>query len=77
MLRYHVTIRRRDHALTQIHRMIALGQPQNQHALTAQRISLLEWQGDLWIALRDMPRFAPPPTPGVRSLRTLLNRWWG
>ena len=24
-----------------------------------------------------MPRFAPPPTPGERSLRTLLNRWWG
>jgi prophage antirepressor-like protein len=41
-----------------------------------QRISLLEWQGDLWIALRDMPRFAPPPAPGERSLRALLNRWW-
>ena len=41
-----------------------------------QRISLLEWQGDLWIALRDMPRFAPPSPPGERSLRTLLNRWW-
>lgn len=41
-----------------------------------QRISLLEWQGDLWIALRDMPRFAPPPATGERSLRALLNRWW-
>lgn len=41
-----------------------------------QRISLLEWQGDLWIALRDMPRFAPPPATGECSLRALLNRWW-
>lgn len=41
-----------------------------------QRISLLQWQGDLWIALRDMPRFAPPPLPGEHSLRALLNRWW-
>ncbi|WP_176476379.1 BRO-N domain-containing protein [Pseudomonas indica] len=41
-----------------------------------QRISLLQWQGDLWIALRDMPRFTPPPQPGERSLRVLLNRWW-
>ncbi|MDH1340156.1 hypothetical protein [Ectopseudomonas oleovorans] len=55
--------------------MIALGQPQNQHALTAQHISLLEWQGDLWITQRDMPRFAPPPATGERSLRILLNRW--
>ncbi|MDH1444215.1 hypothetical protein N5E68_20600, partial [Pseudomonas sp. GD03722] len=35
-----------------------------------------EWQGDLWIALRDMPRFAPPSPPGERSLCALLNRWW-
>ncbi|WP_277373959.1 hypothetical protein [Pseudomonas sp. AA-38] len=38
----------------------ALDQPQDQHALTTQRVSLPDWQGGPWIALRDIPASAAP-----------------
>jgi len=40
------------------------------------QVNLLEWQGELWIPLSDMPRFHPLErhAPGKGSSR--LGRWW-
>lgn len=40
-----------------------------------QRVSLLEWQGELWAPLEDMPRFSVQASD-LRQRGTLLGRWW-
>lgn len=41
-----------------------------------QRISLLEWQGELWIPLQALPAFGQDRTTGKQAPRTnLLMRW--
>ena len=44
-------------------------------AWEGQRVSLLEWQGGLWVPLEELPRFSPL-TDGLRRRSTLLGRWW-
>lgn len=41
-----------------------------------QQVSLLEWQGELWIALGELPRFHRHAQPAPRKLRSWLARWW-
>lgn len=41
-----------------------------------QQVNLLEWQGELWIALSELPRFHRQAQPAPRKLRSWLARWW-
>lgn len=55
----------------------ATGAPRrSQMTWEARRISLLEWQGELWIPLQALPAFAQDRTIGKGSTRaSLLMRW--
>lgn len=44
-------------------------------AWEGKRVSLLEWQGDLWAPLERMPRFSALDE-SLRQRGTLLRRWW-
>ncbi len=41
-----------------------------------QQVNLLEWQGELWIALGELPRFYRQPHPTLRQPQSWLARWW-
>lgn len=41
-----------------------------------QQVNLLDWQGELWIPLSEMPRFHAPVQHGGGKPRSLLSRWW-
>lgn len=41
-----------------------------------QQVNLLEWQGELWIALAELPRFHGQAQAAPRKPRSWLARWW-
>jgi prophage antirepressor-like protein len=41
-----------------------------------QQVSLLEWQGELWIALGELPRFHRQAQPTQQKAQSWLARWW-
>jgi len=44
-------------------------------AWARQRVSLLEWQGELWAPVQDLPRFSAEDD-NLRRRGTVLGRWW-
>ncbi|UQY36054.1 Bro-N domain-containing protein [Pseudomonas fulva] len=41
-----------------------------------QQVNLLEWQGQLWIALHELPRFHRQAHLAPREFPSWLARWW-
>lgn len=41
-----------------------------------QQVNLLEWQGELWIALHELPRFHRQAQPASHEPQSGLVRWW-
>ncbi|MGE8500568.1 MAG: Bro-N domain-containing protein [Pseudomonas sp.] len=41
-----------------------------------QQINLLDWQGELWIPLSELPSFHGPVQHEDNKRRSLLSRWW-
>jgi len=41
-----------------------------------QQVNLLEWQGELWIALHELPRFHRQTHLAPRESPSWLARWW-
>ena len=41
-----------------------------------QQVNLLEWQGELWIALGELPRFHRQAQPAQHQPQSWLARWW-
>ena len=41
-----------------------------------QQVNLLEWQGELWIALGELPRFHRQAQPTQHKAHSWLARWW-
>lgn len=41
-----------------------------------QQVNLLEWQGELWIALHKLLRFHRPAQPASHDSPSWLARWW-
>lgn len=42
-----------------------------------QQVNLLEWQGELWIALGELPRFHRQAQPAQHKAQSWFARWWG
>lgn len=41
-----------------------------------QQVTLLDWQGDLWIPLSEMPSFQPMARMDADKRGSRLGRWW-
>lgn len=41
-----------------------------------QQVTLLDWQGELWIPLSDMPRFHPVERRATDPRGSRFGRWW-